>query len=63
MHALARYFPTEPPVYAADQFAPREGESLVETIRRVRDLSLTEDVRFAPQLVAAARHDSPLVRY
>ena len=63
LHALSRYFPTDPPTYSKEQFQQREGESLVAAIRRVRDLSATEDVRFVSELIESARHANPLVRY
>ena len=63
LHALSRYFPVEPPRYAVSEFQQPDEEPLLAAIDRVRRLSRTNDVRFVPQLVAAAGHDSPLVRY
>lgn len=63
LHALSRYFPTEPTAYADNQFVAKVGESLTAAIRRVRDMSTIDDARFVPDMINAARHDSPLVRY
>jgi len=63
LHALSRYFPTEPAVPADNAFDAPADERLVEAVRRVRRMSITEDARFAEQMKKAAGHDSPLVRY
>ena len=63
LHALSRYFPTEPPTYAKDQFQPHDGESLTATIRRVRDIALAQDILFIDELIIAASHDIALVRF
>ena len=63
LHALARFYPTEPTRYTKKQFAPREGESLIQTLRRVRDLSVTADPALVPLMVKAAHHKNTLVRY
>ena len=64
LHALSRLFPAEPTPERRRQFAPAKDESLIQTLRRVRDLAQSGKV--APhrqELVAAARHPFPLVRY
>lgn len=63
MHALSRLFPTEPPKFTHAQFAPKDGETLLQTLRRVRDLSMTEDAKLIPLMVEASKHPSPLVKY
>ena len=63
MHALSRLFPVEPPQYTADQFKPVKNETLVETIRRVRQLSVVEDPKYVPLMIEAAAHASSMVRY
>jgi hypothetical protein len=63
MNALARLYPTEPPSYFRDDFESKTAETLLETIRRVRDLSVTEQSEFLPMMLEAAKHSSPLVRY
>ncbi|MEO1998136.1 MAG: HEAT repeat domain-containing protein, partial [Planctomycetaceae bacterium] len=63
LQALARYFPTEPPAFDPTAFEATTGESLLDAVRRVRQLSVLEDPRAAPLLIAAASHRSPLVRY
>ena len=63
LHALSRLYPTEAVRFAADAFKPAADETLVQTLRRVRDLSDTEDPRFVARMVAATSHHSPLVRY
>jgi len=63
MHALSRLFPAEPQA-AADQFAAAPGESLMQTLRRVRDLAQSGTAaRNRNELIAAARHPFALVRY
>ncbi len=63
LHALARYFPVPAPTYTLAQFQAPENESLLARIRRVRQLSMTEDVQLMPLLLNAANDTSPLVRY
>lgn len=63
LHALARYYPQEPPKFSAKQFQPAKNESLTATLRRVRDIAITQQPEFAPLLVTAAGHESPLVRF
>ena len=63
MHALSRLFPTERPTFTHAQFAPKDGETLLQTIHRVRDLSTTEDAKLIPLMVEASKHPSPLVQY
>ena len=62
MHALSRLFPAtpQPPVTPADIPA---GAGLPAELRRVRDLANAQDPKFTAQLVEAARHPSPLVRF
>jgi hypothetical protein len=63
LHALARYYPQEPPKFSAKQFQSAKNESLTATIRRIRDIAITQQAEFAPLLVNAADHESALVRY
>jgi hypothetical protein len=63
LHALSRYFPTEPEIPADNAFDGSKSELLVDTTARVRRMSLTEDERFLSQMETAAKHESPLVRY
>ena len=63
LHALARYYPVEPAQSSSDAYQPREGETLAETIQRVRQLSMSEDPRLVSLMVEAAAHESSLVRY
>ena len=63
LHALSRYFPVEPPAYTVEQFQPTEAETLVARIRRIRQLSMSEDAQLMPQMIEAAADASPLVRY
>ena len=63
VHALSRYFPAEAGPEEKESFAPRENETLAATIRRVRDMAVSEEARFVPLLVEAAGHESPLVRF
>lgn len=63
LQALARYFPTKPIAFDPAEFAPAAGESLLETVRRVRNLSVAEDLQALPLLIESAGHPSPLVRY
>ena len=63
LHALARYFPADPPVFDAARFRTRENESLTATIQRVREMAVCQDPQFASLLVQAAKHESPLVRF
>lgn len=59
MHALSRLFPAEPqPV-----LIPESQPGLIATLRRVRNLASAQDKRFVPQLVEAAKNESPLVRF
>ena len=63
LQALARYFPTKPVAFDPAEFAAPADETLLETVRRVRGLSVTEDPQALPLLIEAAGHRSPLVRY
>ncbi len=63
INALARLYPTESPVYSRGDFEATSNETLLEAIRRVRDLSVCEQADFLPLMVEAAAHESPLVRY
>jgi hypothetical protein len=63
INALSRLYPTEPPAYSMDDFTSTSNETLLETLRRVRDLSVIEDPEFVPLMLEAAKHSSPLVRY
>jgi hypothetical protein len=63
VHALSRYFPTEPPTYQDTQFKSQQGERLVQTIRRVRDTAMAQDKRFLGQLIEDAGHEIALVRF
>lgn len=64
LHALSRLFPAEPSPVAAEQFAPAKNESLIQTLRRVRDLAQSGLAKqHRPELAAAARHPFPLVRF
>lgn len=63
LHALSRLYPAQPPVLRRTDFAPRPGETLLATVRRVQALALTGEAKFADLMLQAAQHDSPLVRY
>ena len=63
LHALSRYFPTQPPTYNKNAFRPQPDETLTAAVRRVRDLAIAQDRRFLNELIAAAEHESPLVRF
>ena len=63
MHALSRLYPVDPPLHNIQDYKPAKNESLVEAIRRVRQLSVIEDIKSVPLMIEAAKHASPLVRY
>jgi len=63
LHALSRYYPTQPPKFTPEQFQPAASETLEATIQRVRRLSMTEDAQMTGLLIQAGQHASPLVRY
>ena len=63
LHALSRYYPTQPPKFTPEQFQPAASETLEATIQPVRQMSLTEDAQLTGLLIQAGRHTSPLVRY
>lgn len=63
LHALARFYPVDPAEHVAETYAAAENESIMAAVRRVRDLSLTEDASLVPLMIEAASHPSALVRY
>ena len=63
LHALSRLYPDRPPRNEHKDFEPRPDETLIESIRRVRDLSTTENPDYVDLMIAAAAHPSPLVSY
>ncbi|MGI9427199.1 MAG: hypothetical protein ACR2NM_00975, partial [Bythopirellula sp.] len=63
LHALARYYPVEPAQTSLDANQPREDKTLAETIRRARQLSMSEAPGLVSLMIDAAAHESPLVRY
>ena len=63
MHALSRYFPEDPVKHVAKQFEDWRTGSLRETIRRARELSVSEHGNLAGLMIESAAHSSPLVRY
>lgn len=62
MHALSRLFPL-PASAAPTADVSLPADNLAATLRRVRDLAAAQDKQNIPQLIAAARHKSPLVRF
>ncbi|MAV37238.1 MAG: hypothetical protein CMJ59_17480 [Planctomycetaceae bacterium] len=63
LHALSRYFPAIPEPLRLPDFDAPQDETLLAAIGRVRAMSVREDPRLVPQLIDAAGHPSPLVRY
>lgn len=63
MHALSRYYPTTVQEPALNELVGSPGQSLQQTIARVRKLSNQNDPRWEGLLIEAATHPSPLVRY
>jgi hypothetical protein len=63
LHALARFYPVRPARIERKDFEARASENLVESIRRVRALSMTDDPALVDLMAEAANHSSPLVRY
>ena len=63
IRALSRLYPGEDVPFQRAQFEPREGESLPETISRVRRLQTTGRADFADLMIEAAGSEQPQVRY
>ena len=63
LHALSRLFPVEPPKYSVEDFTAMAGETLPETIERVRQAAIVDEPALLPVLIEASRHKSPLVRF
>lgn len=63
LHALSRLFPVDAPVHTANDFAAESDETLPETIDRVRRAAILDEPAMLPVLIAAAKHESPLVRF
>ena len=63
LHALSRLFPASPVNFSRKDFVPSPNESLIETLKRVRTLSHTEDFNLVDLMIKAAQNPNPLVRY
>ena len=62
LHALSRLYPEKPVKPTRAQFTPRAGESLPETLARVRALSHSDDPALVDLMIQASTHASPQVR-
>ncbi len=62
LHALSRLYPEKPVKLTRAQFTARAGESLPETIARVRALSHSDDPALIDLMIQASTHASPQVR-
>jgi HEAT repeats/Squalene-hopene cyclase C-terminal domain len=62
LHALARLYPMNPVKPARADFEPKQRESLLEAIARVRALSHTNDPALIDLMIQATKHPSPWVR-
>jgi hypothetical protein len=63
LHALSRLYPQPMKQPSRQEYEPKATESLLDTLKRVRALSQTEDGRLVGLMVEASTHPSPLVRY
>ncbi len=63
LHALSRLYPEKPVKPPRAAFEPRRGESLLDAIARVRELSHTDDPALLDLMIQAASHSSPQVRF
>ena len=67
LHALARLYPASDPKPTRGMFERKPGESLADTVARLRALAQVglspEDRQFVDIAIAGARHSSPLARY
>lgn len=63
LHALSRLFPVEPPKHQLADYTPTDGETLPQTIEKVRRAANVDDPTLLPVLLNAAKHASPLVRF
>jgi hypothetical protein len=63
LNALSRLFPVEPPKTTRAMFEPASNESLMQTIQRVRAMSVVAKPDCVPLMLQAAKHESPMVRY
>lgn len=63
LHALSRLYPVEPPKHGVKGFEAETGETLPETINRVRRAAIVDEPALLPVLIDACRHKSPLVRF
>lgn len=63
LHALSRLFPVDVPKHKVEDFTATDGETLPQTIERIRRASNVDDPVLLPVLLKAAEHESPLVRF
>ncbi|HEY8461795.1 MAG TPA: HEAT repeat domain-containing protein [Blastocatellia bacterium] len=63
LHALSRLYPEKPVKPARADFEPKSGETLLETIARIRALSHTDDPALIDLMIEAASHPSPQARF
>lgn len=67
LHALSRLYPANDVKPQREDFTPKTGESLVDTVARFRAMAQlgldAEDVRFVDLVLPGATHASPQVRY
>jgi hypothetical protein len=63
LQALARLYPVNDAKPVRADFVERPGESLADTIARLRALAQQDDKQFVDIAVAGAKHASPQVRY
>ena len=63
LHALSRYYPAKQQASSTEQFRPADNESLPATLRRVRNIAVTQSPQLTPLLIDAARDEHASVRF
>ncbi|MDA0833318.1 MAG: hypothetical protein O2955_05595 [Planctomycetota bacterium] len=68
MHALSRLYPVDPPTYERGRYhfdddPPESQSELIDTLRKIRELSMIEEPALLDIAVMASKHSSPLVRF